>query len=68
MGVRPPVEWRKGSGAISRGATGLSVLHLCHELIFGVIFESLQGREALSQVDGDSGIFSNCGPTPGAPL
>ena len=31
-------------------------------------FESLQGNEALSRVDGDIGVFSNGGPTPGIPL
>ena len=68
MGVRPPVEWRKGSGAISRGATGLSVLPPCCELILGVTFKSLQGNEALSRVDGDIRVFSKGGMTPGVPL
>ena len=31
-------------------------------------FESFQGNEALSQVDGDIGVFSNGGTTPGVPL
>ena len=46
--VRPPVELSSGSDPISRGATGLSGIPLCHELILGVTFESLQGNEALS--------------------
>ena len=41
-GVRPPVELRYVSGPISRGATELSVLHSCHELIPGVTFQSWQ--------------------------
>ena len=57
MGVRPPVELRSGSGPICRGATGLSVLLSCCELILGVTFESLQGNEALSRLDGDIGVF-----------
>ena len=48
MGVRPPVELRSGSGPICRGATGLSVLLSCWELILGFAFESLQGNKALS--------------------
>ena len=48
MGVRPPVELRLGSGPISRGTTGLSVLPSCWELILGFAFESLQGNQALS--------------------
>ena len=31
-------------------------------------FELLQGNEALSLVDGDIGVFSNGGTTPGVPL
>ena len=33
-----------------------------------VTFELLQGNEALSLVDGDIGVFSNGGTTPGVPL
>ena len=33
-----------------------------------VTFESLQGNEALSRVDGDIRVFSNGGTTPGVPL
>ena len=47
---------------------GLSVLLSCCELILGVTFESLQGNEALSRVDGDIGVFLNGGTTPGVPL
>ena len=31
-------------------------------------FKSLQANEALSRVDGDIGVFSNCGTTTGVPL
>ena len=31
-------------------------------------FESLQGNEALSRVDGDIWVFSTSDPTPGVPL
>ena len=41
---------------------------MCHKLILGVTFESLQGNEALSRVDGDIGVFSNGGTTTGVPL
>ena len=47
---------------------GLSVLPSCCELTLGVTFESLQGNQALSRMDGDIGVFSNCGTTPGVPL
>ena len=47
---------------------GLSVLLSCCELILGVTFESLQGNETLSRVDGDIGVFLNSGTTPGVPL
>ena len=47
---------------------GLSCLPSCRELILGVTFESLEGNGALSQVDGDIGVFSNGGMTPGVPL
>ena len=46
----------------------LSVLPSCCELILRIAFESLQGNQALSRVDGDIGVFSNCGRTPGVPL
>ena len=41
---------------------------MCHKLILGVTFESLQGNEALSRVDGDIGVFSNGGTTTGVSL
>ena len=47
---------------------GLSVLPSCRELILGVTFESVQGNEALSRVDGDIRIFSNSGTPPGVRL
>ena len=56
------------SGVISRGAMGLSVLHSCRELIPGVTFQSCQWNAALIQVDGDIGVLSNGGTTPGVPL
>ena len=68
MGVRPPVELRLGSGPISRGTTGLSVLPSCWELILGFAFESLQGNQAVSCVDGDIGVFSTCDTTSEVPL
>ena len=46
----------------------LSDLPSCRELILGVTFESWQGHEALSPVDGVFGVFLNCSPTPGVPL
>ena len=67
-GVRLPVELRLGSGAISRGSTGLSGLPSCRELILGVKFQSSQGNEALSRVDGDIGVFLKSGTTRGVPL
>ena len=59
---------RSGSGTISRGATGLSVFPSCCEMTLGVPFDSWQGNQALSHVDGDISVFWNCGMTPGIPL
>ena len=56
-GFRPPVELRWGTRAFSRGATGESDLPSCCEGKLGVPFESLQGIQALSQVEGDSKSF-----------
>ena len=67
-GVRRPVKLRSGSEAISRGTKGLSGLPSCRELILWVTFQSSQGNEALSQVDGDIRVFSNSGTTHGVPL
>ena len=47
---------------------GLSILPSCSELILRVTFKSLQGHEALSQVDRIFGVFSDGGPTLGIPL
>ena len=76
--LRFPLEVAKGCKAscrvevgirgYSRGATGLSGLPLCRELILGVTFESLQGNEVLSRVDGDIRVFLNGGTTPGVCL
>ena len=66
--VRPPVDVRQRSGAMSRGATGLSVLTSCCEVILRIPFESWQGNQAFSRVDGVIVIFSNCNMTPGVPL
>ena len=47
---------------------GLSVLLSCYELLLRVTFESLQGNEASSRVDGDISVFSKSGLTPGVPF
>ena len=44
MGVRPPVELRRGTWTYSRGATGESDLPLCGEGTLGVPFESVRGK------------------------
>ena len=46
-----------GPGAFLKFATGLSVLPSCCELILGVPFESVQGNQALSRVDGEIRVF-----------
>ena len=56
-GVRPPVELRYVSGPISRGATELSVLHSCRELIPRVTFQSWQGMRPYFEWTGTSGSF-----------
>ena len=47
---------------------GLSVLLSSSEVILGIPFESWQGNQALSRVDGDIRVFWDCGTTPGVPL
>ena len=41
------------SGGCNRGVSGPS----CSDLILGVPFESVQGHQALSRVDGEIGVF-----------
>ena len=53
---------------MSRGVLGLSVLTSCCEVILGVTFKLWQGNQAFSRMNGEIGIFSNCGTTPGVPL
>ena len=67
-GVRPPVELRQGTRAFSRGATGESDLPSCCEGKLEVSFKSLQGIQALSQVEGELCGFSTCGRNLGVPF
>ena len=54
--------------AFSRGATGVSQLPSCFEVILEVTVDSVQGNQALSRLDRDIRVFSNCGTMPGVPL
>ena len=56
-GFRPPVELNWGPGAFLEFATRVSVLPSCCELILGVPFESVQGNQALSRLDGEICVF-----------
>ena len=60
-GVRPPVELRRGTCAFSSGATGETDLPSCCEGILGIPFESVQGNQAFSGVEGEFSVLSNCG-------
>ena len=46
--------------AFSRGATGLSHVSTCVELIFGVTVESVQGNQLYLEWIGTSGSFFVC--------
>ena len=54
---RPPVKLNLVPGAFLKFATGVSVLPSCSELVLWVPFESVQGNQALSQVDGEIRVF-----------
>ena len=58
---RPPVEFRWGTWVFSRVATGESDLPSFFERILGVPFESVKWNQALSRVEGELGVLSNCG-------
>ena len=55
--IRFPVELTYGSVAFSRGATGLSHMPSCHELILRVAVESVQGNPVFLEWIGTSGSF-----------
>ena len=56
-GFRPPFELNWGPVPFLEFATGLSGLPSCCDLILGVLFVSVQGNQALSQVDGEIRVF-----------
>ena len=58
---RPPVEFRWGTWVFSRVATGESDLPSFFERILGVPVESVKWNQALSRVEGELGVLSNCG-------
>ena len=58
MGVRPPVDFRWGTWAFTKGATGESNLPSCCDGIVSVPYMSLQGNQASSRVEGELGVFS----------
>ena len=51
-GVKPPVEMRQGTWALSRVSTGDSYIPSCWERKHGLAFESLQGNQDLLRVRG----------------
>ena len=55
--VRLSVKLTQGSVAFSRGATGLSYLPSCFELILGVVITSVQGSQVDLEWIGTSGFF-----------
>ena len=56
-GSRPPVEFRRGIWASSRGSAGESGLPSCCEGILGVLLESVQGIQDLSGAEGELGVL-----------
>ena len=51
--------------AFSQGATGLSPLPSCFEVILVVTVHSVQGTSSVSGMGCDIRVFLNCGTTPG---
>ena len=56
-GVRPLVELDLESAAFYGGCTWGVSAPLCCDLILGVPFESVQGHQALSRVNGEISVF-----------
>ena len=54
--MKPPVERRRVTRALSSVSTGVSDISLCCERKHGLAFESLQGNQALPQVTGTLSI------------
>ena len=54
--------------SFSRGATGESDLSSCCEGKLRVPFESVQGKQVLSRVEGELGVLLTCGRNLGVPL
>ena len=59
-GVRLPVELRRGTWFFSRVSTRESELPLWCERILGVPLKSVQGNQAISRVERELGVLSNC--------
>ena len=67
-GVRPLVEFRRVTWDFSRVATGESDVPSSCEGKLRVPFESLEGNQFLSLVEGELGVLSICGGNHGVPL
>ena len=67
-GVRPPVEFRRGIWAFSRGSAGESSLPSCFEGILGVPLEKVQGNQDLSGAEGELGVLFPFSRIHGVPL
>ena len=57
-----------GNWAFYRGATGESNLASCFSGKLGVPFESVQGNQTLTRVEGDLGVLSTYSRNLGVPL
>ena len=66
--VRLPIKLTWESVAFFLGATGLSLVPSCCELILRVTVESVQGNQVYLEWNLDIRVFLNCGTTPGVPL
>ena len=63
--IRPPVELRLGTRALSRGATGESDLPLCCEGILVVPFDRCKGNGVYGELSGNSMLFRLVAGIPG---
>ena len=68
ISIRLPVRLTIVIGGFLFGATGLSHLPSCFDLVLGVIVESVQDSQVCLECTETSGVFFNGGTTPGVSL
>ena len=67
-GVRPPVEFRRGIWASSRGLAWESGLPSCCEGILSFPLQQVQGNQDLYGAEGELGVLFPCSRIRGVPL